>query len=100
MDKEMFALANLVLCFTAVGMCLCRLNSMTVDVIYRVRSKYSIILTAALASALQPWWGEWPQWGALAMSASLVYALTIGTAHWRKGPPSSVCDPRKPECRP
>lgn len=94
MDKtqELFALANFVLCLTAVGMCLCRLNAMTFNVMYQVRGKYTVALTAALASALQPWWGEWPEWGSLAMAASLVYGLYVSTPSWRHGPPMDACD--------
>ena len=88
--RELFALANLVLCLAAVGMCLCRLNAMTADVPYMVRSKYTVALTAALASGLQPWWGEWPGWAALAMSASLVFGLIVSTPHWRSGPPATA----------
>lgn len=90
--RELFALANLVLCFTAVGMCLCRLNSMTRTVLYTVRSKYAVIVAAALCSALQPWWGEWPGWASLAMSGSLVFALTVGKRPWRNDPPLTTRD--------
>lgn len=89
-SHELFALANMVLCLAAVGMCLCRLNSMTPNVFYRVRSKYAVILTAALASALQPWWGEWPEWGSLAMALSLVFSLVMGKPIWDHGPPGSA----------
>lgn len=89
---ELMALANLALCLTAVGMCLCRLNSMTPSVMYAIRSKYAVIVTAALCSGLQPWWGEWPGWGSLAMSASLVFALVVGKPAWRSGPPVTTRD--------
>lgn len=91
-SNELMALGNLVLCLTAVGMCICRLNSMTTSVLYAVRSKYAVIVAAALCSALQPWWGEWPGWGSLAMSASLVFSLVVGKPVWRSGPPVTTRD--------
>ena len=95
--RELFALANLVLCLSAVGMCLCRLNSITQRVYYRIQIKYVVALTAAMTSAVQPFWGEWPGWGSLAMSTSLVFALIVGKQSWYSGPPQTVCDPSKEE---
>ena len=86
----LLALANLLLCIPAIGMCLCRLNNMHAGVILSEKLKYVIALAAAMASATQPWYGEPPGYGSLAMSASLVYALYVGAARWRHGVPSYV----------
>lgn len=86
----LFALANFVLCLAVVWMCLCRLNSMTRAVLYRVRSEYSLYLTCALASALQPMWGEWPEWGSLAMAVALIFGILASRRAWARGAPRSA----------
>lgn len=83
----LFALANFVLCMLAIFMCLCRLNSMDGRVIYRVRSEYSVYLSCALVSALQPFYGEWPRWGSIAMAGGLVFGLFMSAKAWQHGPP-------------
>lgn len=95
---QLFALANFLLCMFAVLMCLCRLNAMTSNVTYRVRSEYTVYLTCALASALQPMWGEWPRWGSIAMAGSLVFGLFVSSGGWKEGPPPSACNPKRRDC--
>lgn len=90
------ALANLLLCIFAVGMCLCRLNNIHKNVALREKFKYVAALAAAMASATQPWYGEQPGWGSLAMAASLVYALYIGASRWRHGVPAYVQTTKDP----
>lgn len=92
-SHELLALVNLILCFSAVSMCLCRLNTMNTTVKLAVRAKYAVITAAALCSAFQPWWGEWPEWGSLAMSASLVFALLTSKSTWRNGLPVTAVRP-------
>ena len=84
---RMLALLNLVLCLAIIHVCLCRLNCMTERVMLRVRSQYTIYLNCALASALQPTWGEWPQWGTISMAAALLFGLLVSKQHWMAGPP-------------
>lgn len=83
----LFALANFILCVIAAGMCLCRLNIMQRGVLFRVRSEYALYLTCALASAFQPLWGEWPEWGSLAMAGGLVFGLVSSSKFWERGAP-------------
>lgn len=85
-----FAAVNFILCITAVVMCLCRLNNLNAKTQLRERVKYVLSLTAAMTSATQPWYGEEPGWGSVAMAASLVYALWAGAPRWRHGAPAYV----------
>lgn len=94
MDKAyMFALANAVLCMGVVVISLCRLNKMTKAVLFRVRATYAVYLNCALLSALQPLWGEWPQWAALTMASALLFNLLMSSANWAGGPPRDILYP-------
>lgn len=90
LTQEMFALINFSVCAGVIGICLCRLNCMSKEVIIRVRSVYVMYLTAALTSALQPMYGEWPGWGNIAMSSALLFNLLMSSRNWANGPPHEV----------
>ena len=93
-DLYLFALANAALCAAIVLISLCRLNTMQGAVLYRVRSEYAAYVGCATASALQPWWGEWPMWGSLAMAVGLLAGLLCSAHAWRHDtPPESATAP-------
>lgn len=81
----MFALINFALCAGVFGISLCRLNAMEGAVLLRVRSEYTALLAGAVASGLQPWYGEWPGWGALSISFAVLVALLCSGHAWHRG---------------
>lgn len=80
-----FALLNLALCVGIFAIALCRLNSMEGTVLLRVRSEYTALLAGAVASGLQPWYGEWPGWGALSLASAVLVALICSGHAWHRG---------------
>lgn len=93
-DLYLFALANAVLCGAIVFISVCRLNTMQGTVLVRVQSEYAGYIGGAFASALQPWWNEWPQWGSLAIAAALLLGLLFSGHAWRKDkPPATATAP-------
>lgn len=93
------ALANVVLCMAIVFMSVCRLNAMRGVVLWRVRLEYSGYVGGALASAVQPYWGELPEWGALALATAVIVGLLCSSRAWRNGPPESATQPAPLEAR-
>ena len=91
-EALIFAGANLVLCACIVVVCLCRLNLMNKKVLHRVRSEYAGYIGGAFVSGLQPMWGEWPQWGSIALAGALLLGLIFGGVGWRGGPPASATE--------
>jgi len=84
MKAYMFALANFAVC-TAIGfIVVCRLNAIQDTVLYRVRGEHACYFAAATLSGFQPWFGEWPGWGSLAMSTSLLIGLLCSAHAWRR----------------
>lgn len=93
-DLYLFALANAGLCGVIVFISVCRLNTMQGSVLLRVQSEYAGYIGAAFASALQPWWNEWPQWGSLAMAGALLLGLVASSHAWRRDkPPATATSP-------
>jgi hypothetical protein len=93
LETYLFALFNMVICIGIICVCLCRLNLMDRRVFIRVRGEYAFYIGGSIISGLQPWWGEWPQWGNISISGSLLFGLIVGGIGWRKGPPESVTGP-------
>jgi hypothetical protein len=89
----LFALANMSFCLGIFFVCLCRLHVMNRLVLFRVRVEYAIYIGAAVASALSPMWGEWPEWGQTSMAAGFLLGLLLGGIGWRDGPPESTTQP-------
>lgn len=87
------ALLNAVLCLAVVFISICRLNAMRGRVIWRVRLEYAGYVGGALAAAVQPYWSELPEWGALAIVACLLNGLLCSSRAWRYGPPESTTIP-------
>ena len=93
-DAYLFALANATLCAVIMFIALCRLNAMQGNVLVRVQSEYAAYLSCALASAFQPYWGEWPRWGSIAMAVGMLIGLICSSHAWRRDtPPSSATQP-------
>ena len=78
----LFALANAALCAAVIFISLCRLNSMQGAVLLRVRSEYAGYMGAAVLSALQPFWGEWPQWASLGMAGAVLFGMLCSSHAW------------------
>lgn len=101
-DLYLFAMVNLLICGAIVFISICRLNAMEGDVLVRVKSEYTGYLTCAVVAALQPWWGEWPQWGSIAIAGGLLFGLACSGHAWRSGqqdkPPEIAID--HPETQP
>lgn len=89
-ENYLFALANFALCAAIAFMAFCRLNAMHGAVLLRVRSEYAVYLAVAIVCAFQPWWGEWPRWGSLLITAALGWGLLTSKHAWRDGPPEST----------
>ncbi|WP_114968553.1 hypothetical protein [Rhodoferax ferrireducens] len=81
-ELYLFALANAALCACVLMISVCRLNGMHGSVLLRVRSEYAGYIGAAVLSALQPWWGEWPQWGSVGMASALLLGLLCSSHAW------------------
>ncbi|UVH54656.1 hypothetical protein NWF24_17570 [Variovorax paradoxus] len=93
-DLYLMALVNVGLCVAIVVISVCRLNTMQGSVLLRVQSEYAGYIGGAIASAAQPWWNEWPQWGSLAIAAALLLGLIFSGHAWRKDkPPASATAP-------
>jgi hypothetical protein len=89
----LFAVANFGVCFGIVFVSLCRLHVMNKAVLLRVRLEYALYIGGAWVSALQPMWGEWPEWGSLSIGTVFLIGLLLGGIGWREGPPESVTSP-------
>lgn len=89
-ELYLFALANFVMCMTIVFISICRLNAMKGDVLLRVKCEYAAYIGGALTSAAQPWWGEWPAYGSLAMAGVLLLGLLCSGHAWRRGDEDKV----------
>jgi len=100
-DLYLLAAANLALCAIIVFIAICRLNSMKTNVLLRVRCEYAALIGGAFAFGVQPWYGEWPGWGALCMSFSVASALICSGHAWRRGnedaPPAVATTQSTPE---
>lgn len=92
-NYQFIALANLAVCMTIVFVCLCRLNKMDGSVLVRVRSQYAVTLNCALACGWQPVWGDWPGVATLAMSAGVLFYMSINARNWTGGPPDNCYIP-------
>jgi len=79
----LFAFANLAINAGVFFISICRLNAMEGNVLLRVRSEYTGYIAGALICGLQPWWGEWPQWGAISISSALLIGLFCSGHAWR-----------------
>lgn len=89
----LLALVNLLLGVAVIFISLCRLNDMDGNVLRRVGTEYSVYITGAAASGLQPWWGEWPGLGSICVMAALLVGLLCSSHAWRGGrPPESSTD--------
>lgn len=89
----LFALANAVVCAAIVFIAVCRLNAMERTVFWRVRLEYAGYVGGAVASGLQPWWGEWPEWGTIGLAVAVLTALLCTGRAWHGDrPPESATD--------
>jgi hypothetical protein len=89
----LMALINLALALGVFFISLCRLNDMDRSVLRRVGLEYAAYITGAIASGLQPWWGEWPGLGSIGLMAALLVGLLCSSHAWRSGrPPESTTD--------
>lgn len=92
--QYLFALANIALSLTIVFVSICRLNAMGNRVLWIVRLEYAGYVGGAAASAVQPYWGEWPEWGTLALGLSLLVGLLCSGRAWKGDrPPASATGP-------
>lgn len=92
-DLYLFAFANFTICIAIAAIAFCRLNAMQGPILYRVRSEYAGYVGGALGSAFQPWYGEWPEWGSIAIALALLLGLLCSRHAWRTGPPASATGP-------
>ena len=90
----LFALANLAVCGVIAFIALCRLNSMQNTVLLRVRAEYACYMGGAIASGLQPLWGEWPEYGTIALAGAMLFGLFMSGSAWKGDkPPASATAP-------
>lgn len=95
-DLYLFAVLNFALCGGIAFVSFCRLNAMHKTVLLRVRSEYAFYLAAAILSAVQPLWGEWPRWGSLLITGALGWGLLSSAHAWRDQPPASTSQKGSP----
>jgi len=86
-EHYLFAMANFLLCLVVAFIGVCRLNAMQGGVLLRVQSEYAAYVTSGLISAFQPWWGEWPRWGSIAIAAALLIGLLSSGHAWKRDTP-------------
>lgn len=88
----LLALVNAGLCGIIVFIGICRLNAMQRTVLWRVRVEYATYIGGASLSAMQPWWGEWPQWGSVAVAIALLAGLMGSSKQWcgDRAPPTAT----------
>ncbi|RYF70863.1 MAG: hypothetical protein EOO22_13560 [Comamonadaceae bacterium] len=92
-DLYLYAIANAFVCMGIVFISICRINAMEDGTLRRVFFEYVGYLAGALASATQPWYGQWPQEGSLALSAALLGGLIASSHAWRSDvPPPCATD--------
>ncbi len=82
----MHALLSGVICWT----CLCRLNLSSLVVLLRVRVAYSVLLACYVATALGPYYGEWPGWSTLGVDVGVIFILGSGMRRWKRAAPEDV----------
>lgn len=93
-DLYLFAICNLAACCGIGFISICRLNAMSPNVYWRVRVEYAGYLGGAVAAGLQPWWGEWPEWGSLILASMLLLGLICSSPAWAGDtPPKSATAP-------
>lgn len=92
-EAYLFAAANFAFSIGIIIICLCRNNVMNRRVLMRVRSEYAFYIGAAMASAVSPWWGEWPEYGQLGVTVALFWGLWSSGVGWKEGPPESATGP-------
>ncbi len=88
LEQSLLAFLNLALCAALGWTCLCRLNLMERSTtLPSFRAKYSVLITAAVASALGPLAGIWPNLAQVLLTGAFVFVLAAGTSAWRDGVP-------------
>lgn len=93
-DLYLFAIVNFGLCCGIAFISLCRLNAMQGKVLWRVRLEYAGYIGGTVAAGLQPWWGEWPQWGSICLASVVLLGLICSSSAWRGDePPESATSP-------
>lgn len=78
----LFSLVNLILSGIIVFISVCRLNTMQEEVMMRVRAEYAVYIGAAIANGLQPWWGEYPEWGTCSLAFAVVFGMLCSSKAW------------------
>lgn len=82
-SHQLLAVANLVICTGIAWACICRLNSEISRRFRLARARYTLLLTGALASGLQPLlWGAWPTVGAVLFAGCVLAGLAINVVRW------------------
>lgn len=81
-DTFLLSMVNLALCSCIGFICLCRLNAVHCHVRFGVRLKYACFLGAATVSACKPLWGEWPDWGSIAVATLMLIGLLCSSHSW------------------
>ncbi len=77
------AVLNLAVCLGIVWACICRLSSDTCKVYKQTRTRYSLLLGAALASGFQPTlFQEWPGRADLIITSAVLVGLAINAYRW------------------
>lgn len=74
---------NAVLCFTMMGICICRLNAMGKDVLFRVQLEYVFYMGAGFISMARPWWGENVGWASLMLECAILASFLSSSHAWK-----------------
>lgn len=86
----LYAFVNFGLCLGVGFIALCRLNAMRKEVLFLVKVEYAGYLGGAIAAAFQPFWGEWPQLGSLAITVALLVGLLCSSRAWAGDKPPDI----------
>lgn len=83
MNQPTLLLFNAVLCFSIMGICICRLNAMGKTALVRVQFEYATYMTAAFVSMARPWWDENVGWASLMLESAILFGFISSTHAWR-----------------
>jgi len=84
----LWALANALVCIAIGGSCICRIRQMSADTTLALyRGLYCVLLTLTAASAVAPWWDEWPGPGCTLSNIGMMLMLLVNGRMWRYGVP-------------
>lgn len=84
---------NGVLSAAIVLVCVCRLDKIRGQVLFRVSMQYVVMVMAAGANGASPWLFDLPGWPSVFFAGAVLFMLCADSYQWRTGPPESATGP-------